>query len=396
MRILIIVVYYLPSPVSCAKLIHDLAKELYSQGHNVSIVTTDEQISTDLQISNEEDVRVIRVRSGKIKSASKPVRMINECMLSRTIWHKGKQFFKNNSYDLIVYYSPTIFFGPLVKRLKKIYSCSTYLILRDIFPQWALDAGVLRKGLLYKFFKWMELVNYQAADYIGVEAPGNLDYFSKKNLANKYRLEVLYNWTTLFEENHVISSYRAQLGLQNKVVFFYGGNIGVAQDMDNIIRLAIHLRDESEAYFLLVGDGSEVSRLKSIINRESLTNIIIHPPVDQKQYQSMLKEFDVGLITLDRNLNTYNFPGKMLGYMYHAKPILASINSGNDLHEILQTHQAGMVCYNGEDEIFYKQALQLIKNPDMRTQMGMNGRKLLESKFSVSNAASQILSNFLN
>ena len=394
MRILIIVVYYLPSPVSCAKLIQDLANELYRQGHNVSIVTTDEHMSTDLQISDEEGVRVVRVRSGKIKTASMPVRMFNECILSRTIWHQGKQFFKDNPHDLIIYYSPTIFFGPLVKKLKKLYSCSSYLILRDIFPQWALDAGVIKKGPLYGYFKWKERINYEAADYIGVESPGNLVYFSKKNLDKKYQLEVLYNWTALFEEKHVIYNYRDQLGLQNKVVFFYGGNIGVAQDMDNIIRLAIHLRNEPEAYFLLVGDGSEVSRLKFIINREGLTNISIHPPVDQKQYQSMLDEFDVGLITLNRNLKTYNFPGKMLGYMQHSMPILASINPDNDLRALLDRHQVGLASINGDDEALCQNALRILKDKFLRRQNGLNGHKLLEEMFSVSQAERQIMSHF--
>jgi O26-antigen biosynthesis N-acetyl-L-fucosamine transferase len=394
MKILILVVYYLPSTVSCAKLIKDLSSELFRLGHSVSIIAPDEKILTDLQISNEEGIRIVRVRSGKIRTASKPVRMINECRLSWTIWNKGQQFFRKNPCDLIIYYSPTIFFGPLVKRLKKLYSCPSYLILRDIFPQWALDAGVLKEGFLYNYFKWMERINYEAADYIGVEAPGNLLYFSTKGQDKKNQLEVLYNWTTLGGDKKVVSNFRSCLGLQDKVVFFYGGNIGVAQDIDNIIRLAYNLKDEPDAYFLLVGDGSEVDRLNSIINKEGLTNIKIHPAVEQELYPSMLAEFDVGLITLNRNLKTYNFPGKMLGYMYYAKPILASINPGNDLKALLEAHQAGLVCINGDDCQLLDCVRLLLRDAHLRQKMGANARRLLESTFSVSTAASLILSHF--
>jgi len=170
----------------------------------------------------------------------------------------------------------------------------------------------------------------------------------------------------------------------------------IAQDVDNLIRLAARLKNIPEAYFLLVGEGSEVTRLKREVQKVGLRNFSIHPPVSQNVYMGMLADIDVGLITLDRNLKTQNYPGKMLGYMYHAKPILASINPGNDLQDILRTHEAGLVCYNGEDEVFYKQALQLIENPDLRVRMGRNGRSLLEKTFSVSSAALQILSHFPN
>lgn len=180
------------------------------------------------------------------------------------------------------------------------------------------------------------------------------------------------------------------------MVFFYGGNIGIAQDIDNLIRLAMRLENIPEAYFLVVGEGSEVTRLKKEVQKIGLKNFSIHPSVSQDVYMEMLTEIDVGLITLDRNLKTQNYPGKMLGYMYRAKPILASINPGNDLRDILLAHNAGLVCSNGEDEVLYRQALQLIENPDLRVQMGKNGRILLENTFSVSSAASQILSHFSN
>lgn len=186
------------------------------------------------------------------------------------------------------------------------------------------------------------------------------------------------------------------MGLQGKVVFFYGGNIGVAQDMDNIIRLAKNLRSEPTAFFLLVGDGSEVPRLKSAIASNGLTNIAIHDAVGQREYLSMLSEFDVGLISLDRGLRTQNFPGKMLGYMYHSMPILASINLGNDLKTILEDKQAGLVCINGEDEKFAANARRLLVDRPLRRQVGLNARALLENTFSVSRAARQILAHFDN
>jgi glycosyltransferase involved in cell wall biosynthesis len=227
-----------------------------------------------------------------------------------------------------------------------------------------------------------------------VQSPANLCYFVKDGLEKKYRLEVLYNWTTLDEINIPYSNYREQFGLKGKVVFLYGGNIGIAQDMDNIIRLAESLLDEPTAYFLLVGGGSEVERLREIIKRKNLTNITVHAAVDTQRYLAMLSEFDVGLISLDCKFKTQNYPGKMLGYMYYSMPILASINPGNDLKETLEEKLAGLVSINGNDAQFRDNALQLIRDRNLRHQLGLNARSLLESTFSVSRAAKQILGHF--
>lgn len=394
MRILLLVVYYLPSTMSSATLIHDLAIEFHRLGHEPIVVAPDENILQDHQVSYENGIKILRVRTGKIKSATIYVRTINEMRLSRVIWKKGKHFFEENPCDLIIYYSPSIFFSALVKKLKKKFACSSYLVLGDIFPEWAVETGVLRKGFIYRYFKYKEWQNYEAADIIRVQSPANLLYFKENGLDKKHHLEVLYNWTSVTEGPPSLTTYRVRLGLQNKVVFFYGGNIGIAQDVDNILRLADNLRNEPTAYFLLVGGGTEVSRLKAIIEMKGLINIAIHDPVDHQEYMSMLSEFDVGLISLDRRLRSQNFPGKMMSYMYHAKPILASINSGNDLKEMLEDNKAGLVCINGEDDIFVSYARRLMADDNLRRQLGLNARALLEDTFSVSKAASQILSHF--
>jgi glycosyltransferase involved in cell wall biosynthesis len=184
------------------------------------------------------------------------------------------------------------------------------------------------------------------------------------------------------------------LGLNDKVVFFYGGNIGQAQDLENIIRLALRLKNDISAHFLLVGEGSESLKLKKLIVELNLSNIQILKSVDQSTYFSMLSEFDVGLISLDKKFLTPNFPGKMLGYMHYSKPILASINHGNDLLNILLDNNAGLVSINGDDDELVANCLYLINNPDFRIKIGNNGNNLLKNVFSVNNTSLKILSHF--
>jgi len=394
MRILIVVDCYYPSSKSSAKLIHDLGIELLLRGNEVVVVTPSNSIKNSLELSEEEGLLIARIRTGKIKEVPNIVRAWREARLSSSLWRKGKPFFQGQSFGLIIFYSPSIFFGPLVHKLKLLWKCPAYLILRDIFPQWAVDAGVLQKGWAYRFFRQKELDQYAAADIIGVQSPANLEYFGKELPGHHYHLEVLYNWITLHEPETVFSDYRSQFGLQGKVVFFYGGNMGKAQDMDNIIRLACNLRNEPNVHLLLVGDGSEWGRLKASARERKLANLSILPGVRQQEYLAMLSEFDVGLVSLDRRLQTQNFPGKILGYMYSSLPILASINPGNDLRDLLDKTKAGLCCLNGDDETFHRHALTLAKDAGLRQRMGYNSRRLLEQNFSVRSAAKQILAHF--
>lgn len=391
MRILLLVDCYLPHSKSSATQMHDLAVEFHRRKHDVMILTPSNSISTDMEVTVEEGSRVIRIKTRKIKGASKVFRALEETRLSNLVWRRAKQFLLRNPADLIVFYSPTIFWGALVERLKSVWGCPAYLILRDIFPAWAVDAGLLRKGLIYHFFRRKEIQQYKAANRIAVQSPANLHYFARGFASQRFPVEVLYNWMSLRVEDLPPTNYRRQLGLQGKIVFFYGGNLGVAQDVDNILRLAGRLAGQDHIRFLLVGEGSEVPRLMISLAENGLQNVQVLRAVSHREYLAMLSEFDVGLLSLDRRLKTHNVPGKLLGYMYWYKPTLASINPGNDLFEILEKNQAGLCVSNGDDESLCTAALRLANDPELRERMGQNARRLLEQQFSVDAAVAQIL-----
>jgi glycosyltransferase involved in cell wall biosynthesis len=394
MQILILIDCYMPSPKSGPKMIHDLGLEFQRHGHAVTILTPSDSSPSALHVTIEDGLQIARVKTRKIRGVGKVLRAIGEMRLSVTLWRRARHFLMANQADLIVFYSPTIFFGALVRRLKSQWKCPAYLILRDIFPQWAVDAGILRKGFAWTYFRKKEVEQYDVADCIAVESPANLQYFAQSFPEKPYRLEVLHNWASLDGRNLSSAGYRERLGLQEKVVFFYGGNLGVAQDLDNIIRLANILTPNKKIHFLLVGEGSEASRLERVIAEKNLLNIQILAAVPEPEYMSALFEADIGLISLDRRLKTHNVPGKLLGYMYCGKPVLASINPGNDLFEMLEKHQVGFCFSNGDDDNLAAAAVMLANDPELRARMGKNSRGLLERLFSVEAAARQILNRF--
>lgn len=393
MKVCLIVDDYMPHSIKiAAKMMHELACEFINKGHQVTVITPSSDMNKNVEITILDGVTICRFKSGEIKNVGKIKRVINETLLSYNAWDSCKEYIKENKHDLIVYYSPSIFFGLLVKKLKKEWNAKSYLVLRDIFPQWTIDNGLLKENSpITKYFKFFEKINYQNADTIGLMSQKNLEWFDKKH-SHKYNTELLFNWTTteVFEEKS--NEYREKLGLKNKIIYFYGGNMGHAQDMLNLMRLAKSMQTYKEAHFLFVGLGDEIELMQKFKEKENLENTTILPPVDQVEFKKILSEIDVGLFSLNKDHKTHNFPGKLLGYMSQNKPILGSVNPNNDLKDVVKKFKAGFISVNGEDELLYENAIKLLDNK-IRSNIGNNAKELLVSKFSVEAAASKIITS---
>lgn len=392
MKLLLIVDDYLPYSIKvAAKMMHELALEFEAQGHEITVLTPAPFLTSAIEEKDIDGIKVLFFKSGELKNIPKIKRAINESLLSFYAWKAVKNYFKANPHDAIVYYSPSIFWGSIIGKLKKLWGVKSYLILRDIFPQWTVDNGLMKKNsLIHIYFRYFEHINYKHADCIGVMSPSNLDFFNA-NRKNTEKFEVFYNWSKINTPSVPDYKFRKDLKLEDKVVFFYGGNIGHAQNMMNLVRLAIKLKTNTKAHFLFVGKGDEVDLIINEKEKHQLDNVTYLPSVDQDTYFKMLNEFDIGLFSLHPGHKTHNFPGKLLGYMEYSKPILGSVNMGNDLKEIINKDEAGFIFDNGEDESLHKAALSLIESEELRLRIGANARELLIKQFSVDQACSQII-----
>jgi len=392
MKICLIIDDYLPESIKVgAKMMHQLAVEFVKRGHDVSVITASATLKNKYEVKEIDGVNIYYFKTGSIKNVGKIKRAINETLLSYNAWKAYKSYFVKNPHDIIIYYSPTIFWGSLVKKLKKLWGARSYLILRDFFPQWVIDNGILKENSpISMYFRYFEKINYQSADIIGIQSPNNVIRFNEI-ISGNYEQDILYNWAANEPVKTSNDYYRQKYGLQNKVIFFYGGNMGHAQDMMNIVRLANNMKNENSAHFVLVGEGDEVSLVSKAIDAHVLENITLLPSVSQDEYKAMLTEFDIGLFTLHKDHSTHNFPGKLLGYMVQELPILGSINKGNDLKEVIEESNAGLITLNGDDSGLLSNALKFLHHKEFREETGKNANKLLTKTFSVEAAANQIL-----
>lgn len=394
MKLALIIDDYLPNSTRVgSKMFHELAVYLTQQGHQVTVITPETRQTSTLVCDELDGVTIWRFKSGEIKGVSKIKRAINESVLSLRAWLAVRTKIEKDSFDGVIYYSPSIFWGVLVSWLCRRCHCSAYLVLRDLFPRWAIDAGMIgEQSLITRYFRFFERLSYRQAKMIGLMSDENIKVFKEED--NYYPTEVLRNWAALTPISQLPDDYlplRQRLNLQDKVIFFYGGNIGHAQDMTNLMRLTKAMSRHPQAHFLYVGQGDEVELINKLAGEWSLSNFTYLSSVNQDEFKLMLAEIDIGLFSLSADHTSHNFPGKLLGYMVQNIPILGSVNQGNDLMELVNTHGAGIIRINGDDSGLYEAAVLLLKDVNHRQALGRKANELLQHEFSVSNAAEIIL-----
>lgn len=390
---------YLPdSTLVHAKMFHELALELKRLGHEPVIITPSHGKQTKrLQVDYLDGVEIWRFRNPPMRGQGKVKRVISETLLSLNAFLAIKNAKDISSFELCVNYSPTIFFGPLMHWFKRKAKTFNYLVLRDMFPQWVIDEGLISaKSPIASYFHFFEKLNYNASDCIGLMSPANVDYF--RTLHSEYNnLQVLRNWADInpVSFSSQLIDIRKVYDLNDKVIFFYGGNIGHAQDMRNLLRLVKSMAPYSNAHFLFIGQGDEFELVKQAIAVENLHNLTLLPSINQDAYKEVLTQVDVGLFSLAKTHKAHNFPGKLLGYMLQSLPILGSVNPGNDVIDFINGQGAGWAYINGEDEALLTAAINLLKDKVLRVEMGMRGYDVLTANFSVKTAAQQITNTFL-
>lgn len=395
MRIALIGEAFPPMRISGAVQMRDLARELVRQGHNPCVITPDPRLRNGWQLMIEEGVEVLRVKTFQTRDLNYVLRTLSEFLLPFLLtWKIRRSTLAKENWDGVVWYSPNIFFGPLIWVIKRRCGCRSYLILRDIFPEWAVDAGLLKKGVVYKWFKLIERFQYSVADVIGVQSQSNLAYLGNWAKKRGRKVEVLSNWLSEFRDcdDEPLACLR---GLDNKTIFVYAGNMGVAQGMDCLLALAKEFITDPNVFFLFVGRGSEVDRLKLFATENGLSNVRFEDEIDSDQIPSLLSRCHVGMLALDKRHKTHNVPGKFLAYLHAGLPVLARINDGNDLRDLIVDEMVGRVSVGSESlDVVLLQAKELASDECLRVKMGKNGRGLGKKMYSSSAAAAQVVRSF--
>jgi glycosyltransferase involved in cell wall biosynthesis len=376
--------------------LRDLAVEFLRQGITPTVITSDSGVHGSGEITELDGIRVLRLKTPEHKNIGRFKRAIAEILMPFfMIRNFRKSALKNVQCDAVIWYSPTIFLGPFIYYLKRQSACPCYLILRDIFPAWALDLGLMRKGPAYYFFRLFEKFQYSIASCIGVQAVGNLEYFKSWPSFKDKKIEVLQNWLTPRPSSHC-SIDISTLPIANRKIFVYAGNMGIAQGMGDLLLLAEALLMRSDIGFLFIGRGSDVDLLKLDANNRDLVNTVFCDEINADEIPGLYTQCHVGLIALDVRHKTHNIPGKFLSYLQSGLPVIAIINDGNDLQLMIEKYQVGQVTTDRSQGNLRTLAISLIDDVSLQDGgMSLRCKKLAAELFSSSAAVDQII-NSLN
>lgn len=340
----------------------DLLREFIKHGDSVYIVSPTER-------KNHEETRIIKLhnciilkpRIGNVQKTNLIEKGFSTITLEGQIKKAIKHYYSNVKFDLVLYSTPPITLTSVIEYIKKRDAARTYLLLKDIFPQNSVDLGILSvtgwKSILYKYFRNKEKKLYALSDQIGCMSQANVDYVIKHNPEVKTsRVEVCPNSIevkdksiTYDERNALRTKYGIPL---DRIVFVYGGNLGKPQGIPFIIKCLKACKGITNAYFLIVGDGTEYGKLAEYINAEKPENVKLMKCLPKDEYDHMVASCDVGLIFLDYRFTIPNFPSRLLSYIQAGLLVLAATDTVTDIGKVIVDGGFGWWCESNDVDKF--------------------------------------------
>ena len=376
----------------------DLCRELVSRGHNVHIVCPDEAGTETAFLPYVQSSGVLKVQTGRVQKTSLIRRGISMLFLSTQFKNAIKRHLADTKYDLVMYSTPPITLVNIVKYIKRRDNAKSYLLLKDIFPQNAVDLGMMSKGglksLIYWYFRAMEKKLYAISDRIGCMSQANVDYI--KDHEPQIPAQKLHVSPNSFEPETVSLSREEKKALrkkyslpEDKKIFIYGGNIGRPQDAPFITRCMEGISQQEDCYFVICGTGTDLPVLEAYMKKTSQKNLRLIPGLPRQEYESFVGCCDVGLIFLDYRFTIPNFPSRLLSYMQKSMPVLACTDTATDVSKVITEGGFGAWCPSNDAEGFVK-AVQEMCCADLEL-MGTKATAYLKENYSVQHSADIIL-----
>jgi len=368
----------------------ELAEGLRDRGHAVTVVTV--YPGHNLSGSGEEcqfgsvemenGIEVIRIKTLSPHRVPYLVRGLSQLVLPYVFFYRIRNLIKRRM-DVIIVYSPPLPLAIAGSKLKRFYNAKYILNVQDLFPQNAIDLGILKNRLLIKLFKRIEAYAYRNADFITVHSENNKSFLATRNRVPQDRIKVIHNWIDIEPYSKALKTgrFRKMFNIEDKFIFLFAGVIGPSQGLDLIIKAAEKIKDVKDICFLIVGDGMEKERLEKMADDLKLKNVIFKPFVSKDEYPELVKDADVGLACLSSMNRTPVVPGKILGYMAASVPVAAFLNKESDGHQIIRNAQCGYSEISDDVEKTVETVIKIYNEWSRLKEYGENGFGYVKENF---------------
>ena len=385
---------------------HDLMRKFRDEGHNVYIVTpVERRLGLQTSLTESKGVHILNVKTLNVQKTSIVEKGIGTLLIEDQFKAAIKKYLGDIKFDLITYSTPPITFTNVVKYLKRENPRATsYLQLKDIFPQNAVDIGMMKatgvKVLLYKFFRNKEKALYEVSDYIGCMSPANVQFLLKHNPEiDASRVGVAPNSVELrdvrledgqekAERYYIRRKYELPT---DKPIFIYGGNLGKPQGIDYLVKCLEANKKRTDCYFVVVGTGTEYPRLEVWYNANLNHNVKLMKGLPKADYDMLVKSCDVGLIFLDHRFTIPNYPSRLLTYLENKMPVLCATDVNTDIGKIAEENGYGYWCESVNPEDFTALVDKMLASD--RKAMGEKGYEFLKKNYLVENTYNAIMSH---
>lgn len=403
MKILLVTDSYPPEIRSASHLMLELAQELHLRGHEVTVITTWPEYNLDQsetkrefnELETEEGITVIRIKTLPHHNVNYIVRGLAQLLMPLQFLRKLRQH--RIKPDAVVVYSPPLplaFVGSWLKRK----GVRNLLNVQDLFPQNAIDLGILKSTVQIKFFQALERYAYKTADVVTVHSEGNRQMLLAQQPDIAPRLKILHNWVDI--DHHQTDSavgkdglavdFRQKWNIKQKHIAVFAGVLGPSQYLNLILDVANQMRHETDLLFLIVGDGKEKESLKQRASALGLTNVQFEGFISRDVYPDLLNMCSIGLVCLSPQNKTPVVPGKILGHMAAGLPILAFLHTASDGHALIRDAQCGVSADSADTQACLDAIKSLMLRRSEFNALGQAGKRYATEHFSKEVCVSQM------
>lgn len=396
----------------------DLMRKFRDEGHKVYIVQSSERrFEQETKLVEKKGVHILNVKTLNIQKTNVVEKGIGTLLIESQFTSAIKKYLSDVKFDLVLYSTPPITFPKVIAYLKRQNpQAMTYLLLKDIFPQNAVDLRMMStsgiKGLLYKYFRRKEKKLYAYSDYIGCMSPANVEFVLKHNPeVDAKRVEVAPNSLELkayslqdgqekAERYYIRKKYNLPT---DKPIFIYGGNLGKPQGIDYLIKCLDANKNRTDCHFVVVGTGTELPKLqewydglrltayglKANTNSTNHTNVTVMKGLPKDDYDMLVRNCDVGLIFLDHRFTIPNYPSRLLSYLEYKMPVICATDVNTDIGKIAEENGYGYWCESVKPEDFTSLVDKMLAAD--RKAMGVRGYEFLKQNYLVEHTYGAIM-----
>lgn len=392
------------SEVDSYSIYSDLMRKFRNEGHEVFIVSPRERRTGEkTRLYETGGVHILGVRTLNLQKTNAIEKGIGQVLVEQQFKKAIKKQLGNINADLILYSTPPITFPKVIEYLKQSNpQAKTYLLLKDIFPQNAVDLGMMSKsgvkGVLYRFFRKKEKKLYALSDHIGCMSPANVRYVTEHNQeVNPEKVEVAPNSYEIQKPVALNNEQKNQIRQKNNLptdlpVFIYGGNLGKPQGIPFLLKCLNANADRDDCHFVVIGNGTEYGKLATWYKERQPKSVSVFQRLPKEDYDQLVRACDAGLIFLDYRFTIPNYPSRLLPYLMEKKPIIAATDPNCDTGSIAEQNGYGYWCPSNKVSAFTQCVNKMLKS-DL-AQMGECGYQFYLNNYTVEHTYNAIMKHF--